>query len=48
MVDKIEHEREQRIKKNAELSYQLSKLPPRMEEHEQSKKQKAKEEMMET
>lgn len=38
MVDKIEYEREQRIKKNAELSYSLAKLPPRMEEYEQKKK----------
>ena len=34
MVDKIEYERGQRIKKNAELSYSLAKLPPRMEEYE--------------
>lgn len=39
MVDKIEHERELRIKKNAELSYQLSRLPPRMEEHAKAKKE---------
>jgi hypothetical protein len=34
MVDKIEYEREQRIKKNAEVSYSLAKLPPRMEAYE--------------
>ena len=34
MVDKIEYERDIRIKKNAELSYSLAKLPPRMEEYE--------------
>ena len=34
MVDKIEHERSERIRVNAEKSYQLSRLPPRMEEHE--------------
>ena len=38
MVDKIEYEREQRIKKNAELSYSLAKLPPRMEEYEKKRK----------
>ena len=34
MIDDIEYKREQRIKKNAELSYSLSKLPPRMAEYE--------------
>jgi hypothetical protein len=34
MVDKIEYEREQRVKKNAEISLSLAKLPPRMEEYE--------------
>lgn len=34
MVDKIEYERDIRIKKNAELSLSLAKLPPRMEEYE--------------
>lgn len=43
MVDKIEYERAIRIKKNAELSYSLSKLPPRMEEHEKKKKRELKE-----
>ena len=38
MIDKIEYEREIRIKKNAEVSYSLAKLPPRMEEHERQKK----------
>jgi len=37
-MDKIEYEREQRIKKNAELSYSLAKLPPRMEEYEKKRK----------
>jgi hypothetical protein len=41
MVDKIEYERESRIKKNAELSYALAKLPKRMEEDLQRKKQMA-------
>jgi hypothetical protein len=30
MIDKIEYERDIRIKKNAEVSYSLAKLPPRM------------------
>lgn len=34
LVDKIEYEREIRIKKNAEESLSLAKLPPRMEEYE--------------
>lgn len=38
MVDKIEYERDLRIKKNAELSYSLAKLPPRMEEYEKQRK----------
>ena len=38
MVDKIEYDRAIRIKSNAELSYSLAKLPPRMEEHEKLKK----------
>lgn len=38
MIDKIEYERAIRIKKNAELSYSLAHLPPRMEEHEKKKK----------
>lgn len=38
MVDKIEYERDIRIKKNAEISYALAKLPPRMEEYEQYRK----------
>lgn len=38
MIDKREYEREIRIKKNAELSLSLAKLPPRMQEHEDKKK----------
>lgn len=34
MIDKREYERAIRIKKNAEISYSLAKLPPRMEEYE--------------
>lgn len=39
MIDKIEYEREIRIKKNAELSMQRSKLPPRMAEYEKQRKE---------
>jgi len=34
MVDEQENERDKRIRKNAEVSLTLSKLPPRMEAHE--------------
>jgi hypothetical protein len=36
MIDKIEQDRSIRIQKNAEISYSLSKLPPRMEEAERN------------
>ena len=38
MVDKIEHDRSERIRNNAEKSYWLARLPPRMEQHEHQKK----------
>jgi hypothetical protein len=38
IVDKREYEREIRIKKNAEVSLSLAKLPPRMQEWEDKKK----------
>lgn len=38
MIDKIEYERGIRIKKNAERSYSLAKLPPRMEAYEKKVK----------
>jgi len=31
MMERDEHEREQRIRRNAEASYAASKLPPRMQ-----------------
>ena len=34
MMDDREYKRELRIKKNAEISLSLAKLPPRMEEYE--------------
>ena len=33
MMERDEHEREQRIRRNAEASYAASKLPPRMQAH---------------
>lgn len=41
MVERTEYAREQRIKRNAEISLSLSKLPPRMQEHENKKKLEA-------
>ena len=38
IVDKREYEREIRIKKNAELSLSLAKLPPRMQDYEDKRK----------
>jgi len=38
IVDKREYEREIRIKKNAELSLSLARLPPRMQEYEEKRK----------
>ncbi len=39
MVERSEYSREQRIKRNAEISLAQSKLPPRMQEYEERKKQ---------
>lgn len=39
MAEKEEFEREQRIRLNAEISYQNSKLPPRMQAHQDLLKQ---------
>ena len=33
MMEKEEHEREQRIRQNAEKSFAMAKLPPRMQEY---------------
>ena len=41
MIERTEYAREQRIKRNAEISLSLSKLPPRMQEHEMKKKLEA-------
>ena len=40
MVDANENERDKRVKRNAELSLSLSKLPPRMEASEKQRKEK--------
>lgn len=40
MVDADENERDKRVKRNAELSLSLAKLPPRMEEAEKQRKEK--------
>ena len=39
MMTKDKMEREERIRRNAQLSYEKAKLPPRMEMHEKIKKQ---------
>ena len=41
MVDDAENQREKRVKKNAELSLSLAKLPPRMEASEKFRKERA-------
>jgi hypothetical protein len=43
MVDDGENERDKRIRKNAEVSLSLSKLPPRMELDEKKRQEKAEE-----
>lgn len=43
MVEKEEYAREQRIKRNADISLSLAKLPPRMQEYAESKKQEVEE-----
>jgi hypothetical protein len=40
MVERDEHEREQRIKRMTEKSLQMSKLPPRMQAAEEARKEK--------
>jgi hypothetical protein len=45
MVERDEHEREQRLIRNAEESYKQASLPPRMQAYEDEKKRRANEEM---
>ena len=47
MMERDEHEREQRIRRNAEISRQNSKLFPRMQKLEDDKK-RAKEDLLES
>lgn len=48
MMEKEEHEREQRIRLNAEKSYQMASLPPRMQEHEDERKRRIEEDLEST
>jgi hypothetical protein len=45
MMERDEHEREQRIRKNAEASYAAAKLPPRMQAYEDDKKRRRDEDL---
>lgn len=48
MMEKEEHEREQRIRQNAEKSFAMAKLPPRMQEHEDEKRRRIEEDLEST
>ena len=48
MMERDEHEREQRIRKNAEASYAAAKLPPRMQAYEDDKKRRRDEDLEST
>jgi hypothetical protein len=43
MVERTEYAREQRVKRNAEASLSLAKLPPRMQEYEDRKRREEEE-----
>jgi len=45
MMEKDEHEREQRIRSNAEASFAAAKLPPRMQTHEDEKRRRVEEDL---
>ena len=45
MIEKEEHERETRIRMNAEKSYAMAKLPPRMQAHEDEKRRRIEEDL---
>jgi len=45
MVEKDEHDREQRIRENAEKSLRTAKLPPRMQQHEDEKRRRIEEDL---
>ena len=48
MMEKEEHDREQRIRDNAEKSFHAAKLPPRMQQYEDEKKRRKEEDLDET
>ena len=45
MMEKDEHDREQRIRQAAEASFQAAKLPPRMQQHEDEKRRRIEEDL---
>lgn len=45
MMEKEEYDREQRIRENAEKSFQAAKLPPRMQQHEDEKRRRIEEDL---
>ena len=45
MVEKEEHDREQRIRLNAEKNLAAAKLPPRMQDHEDERKRRIEEDL---
>ena len=45
MIKKEAHDREQRIRKNAEESFSLAKLPPRMQQYEDEKRRRIEEDL---
>jgi len=45
MMEKEEHDRETRIRQNAEKSYQMAKLPPRMQAHEDERRRRIEEDL---
>ena len=45
MVEKDEHDREQRIRIAAEKSLQMAKLPPRMQNHEDERRRRIEEDL---
>jgi len=45
MMEKDEHEREQRIRLNAEKSFKMAKLPPRMQQYEDEKRKRVEDDL---
>ena len=45
MMEKEEHDREQRIRQAAEKSFATAKLPPRMQQHEDEKRRRIEEDL---